>query len=180
MKVDEILRGPPSAYAGIGSRLTPGDVLYLMEQIAAFLACFGHRLRSGCAPGADQAFERGSGGRYELYLPWPEFERRPTSIVQLVRPSAFAYEIAARHHPAWIRLQRGAQALQARNSHQILGADCESPSRFVLCWTPDGATTVTSSRTGGTGQALRIADAYGVPVWNLQRADHRAEWEAVL
>ena len=44
----------------------------------------------------------------------------------------------------------------------------------------DGATTAaeTSSATGGTGQAIRIADANHVPVFNMKRDDPRAEWEA--
>lgn len=38
----------------------------------------------------------------------------------------------------------------------------------------------TTSKTGGTGQAIRIAKAYDVPIFNLQRDDHRAAWEEVI
>lgn len=77
--------------------------------------------------------------------------------------------MAAAHHPAWERLGRGARSLHARNCHQILGRDLNDPAAFVVCWTPDGATTDPGPSTGGTGQALRIAAAHGIPVFNLAR-----------
>jgi len=52
-------RTRPPYYAGIGSRKTPPDILALMEACAYKLARYGWNLRSGGAPGADQAFERG-------------------------------------------------------------------------------------------------------------------------
>lgn len=56
----------------------------------------------------------------------------------------------------------------ARNSQQILGWGCASQeSEFVICWTQDGATKETTQRTGGTGQAIRIAIDLGIPVFNL-------------
>lgn len=51
-----------------------------------------------------------------------------------------------------------------------------TPVGWVLCWTPDGAAEgiETSRATGGTGQAIRLASAHGIPVYNLAREDHRA------
>ena len=175
------LPAKPHAFAGIGSRSSPPDVLALMHRIAAALARLGWALRSGGAPGADSAFEAGAlaaGGRVGLYLPWRGFEGRTEHVV-LHEATARAYELAPRFHPGWDRLGRGARALHARNVHQVLGASCENRASFVACWTPDGATSAaeTSARTGGTGTAVRIASAHGVPVYNLQRADHRAMWE---
>ena len=54
-----------------------------------------------------------------------------------------------------------ARKFHARNCYQVLGKDLQSPSNFVLCWTPGGAVT------GGTGQALRIAIDRGIPVFNM-------------
>lgn len=165
--------GEPGAYAGIGSRSSPADVLDLMGQIATKLGCMGWRLRSGGASGADSAFERRAFGA-DIFLPWPGFNDRRDGALN--SPSPRAFEIAAWFHPGWAHLGRGSQALHARNVHQVLGADCKSPAAFVLCWTPDGAVEKTTSKTGGTGQAIRIANAYGVRVWNLQREEHRREW----
>lgn len=51
----------------------------------------------------------------------------------------------------------------------MLGISLQKPADFVICWTPDGARTAaeTSQETGGTGQAIRVASAYGVKVYNL-------------
>lgn len=173
----------PHAYAGLGARSSPPDILTLMHRIAAALARRGWALRSGGAPGADSAFEAGAlaaGGRVGLYLPWRGFERRTEHVV-LHEATARAWELAPRFHPGWDRLGRGARALHARNVHQVLGGSCDNAASFVVCWTPDGATSAveTSARTGGTGTAVRIADWARVPRWNLQREDHRAMWEQI-
>lgn len=161
------------AYAGIGSRETPSDVLTLMEYAADHLAASGWTLRSGNAPGADQAFGRGHlrtlcNDRIELYLPWKEFEAAALrgwedGIIARTEPQPEAYAIAEQFHPNWAALKRGGRALQARNVHQILGHDVTQPSlsKFVLCWTPG------AKGGGGTGQAIRIATHYGVPVFDL-------------
>ncbi len=39
---------------------------------------------------------------------------------------------------------------------------------------------LTQRKPDGTGQAIRIAKAHGIPVWNLQRPDHRQAWESIL
>ena len=166
------------SYAGIGSRKTPPAVLALMGSVAAELAAQGWVLRTGMAGGADQAFYRGAAanGSVELYLPWARFEasarRSGMREFTLAQPSQAAYTMASRFHPAWGSLSGGVRHLHARNCHQVLGADLASPARFVLCWTPDGSLDGTGRRVGGTGQALRIAHHYGVPVFNLARGDH--------
>ena len=67
--------------------------------------------------------------------------------------------MAAEFHPAWDRCSRGARALHARNCHQVLGWDLKTPSEFILCWTKDG------KASGGTGQAMRIAKAFNIPIY---------------
>jgi hypothetical protein len=168
-------------YAGIGSRETPDDVRHLMHILAVKLRRERWTLRSGGAPGADTAFEAGAteDGGYqwaEIYLPWPGFEDRLTQQVRLVRPTQAAYKVAEQFHPAWERLSEGARALQARNVHQVLGPDVKNPvlSKFVICWTRDG------NGAGGTGQAVRIARAHSIPVYDLQRANVRAKLETWL
>lgn len=167
------------AYAGIGSRDTPNDVLRLMTRIGKWLGAKRVVLRSGGAEGADSAFERGQGtiGPKEIFLPWNGFNGRAMQRGLLGVDERKAYEIAEKHHPAWHRLSDVAKKLTARNAYQILGATCADPSAFVVCWTSDGAIAKTTRKTGGTGQAIRIAHTYGIPVFNLQRADHRDAWE---
>lgn len=170
------------AYTGIGSRSTPVEVLDMIEQLARGLRSRGYTLRSGHATGADQAFERGAGPDAEVYLPWAGFEHTVRCDARYLQPapSPAAVEMAAAHHPAWDRLSRGPRALHARNCHQILGADLASPASFVVCWTPDGATTEPTRETGGTGQALRIAAAHRIPVFNLALPEHHTRIQSFL
>jgi len=168
-------------YAGIGSRATPPDVLELMKRLAHELAAAGWTLRTGGAKGADRAFLDGSTAAacpVEVYLPWPGFGGIPNS--RLDRPTERAFEIAREHHPAWSACSSAAQALHARNSHQVLGETLEDPASFVVCYTPDGSLAGESREAGGTGQALRIASTAGVPVFNLKRPEHRERIEAFL
>ena len=165
-------------YAGIGSRRTPVDVLDLMTRIAKRLDGWGWTLRSGGADGADDAFNNGALQRPEIYLPWRNF--RGIIGARLPQPTAEAMTIAAQHHPNWKNVYKAARSLFARNVHQVLGADCATPSAFVICWTPDGSTGETTSRTGGTGQAIRIAGAHRIPIFNLARQDHREAWEEAI
>ena len=151
-------------YAGIGSRETPLAIVREMENIAMRLALAGWTLRSGAgkrpvkpAPdtdSADLAFERGCdavrGAKVircaTLYQPWLDH--------------------AAQYHPAWDKCSEWAQGAHARNSAILLGDYLNDPARFVVCWTKGGAVT------GGTGQGLRIADAYKIPVFNLFWPEH--------
>ncbi len=176
-------------YAGIGSRDTPPEITRTMAVIARRLAALGWTVRHGGARGADQAFHRGAldaGGDIELYLPWPDYERDRLAelaaaaddpdglILTQDRPSAHAYEIAARFHPRWDRLATPTQALLARDAHQVLGRDLMTPAGMVICWTSDGSLDGSTRTSGGTGQTLRIAAHYDVAVFNLARADHHA------
>jgi len=160
------------AYAGIGSRKTPADVLALMRRIGERLALRGWTLRSGHAEGADQAFEAGclaAGGRHEIFLPWPGFNGAPDAPGYVCpRFGATLMVEAARFHPAWAQCNPGVRKLHARNVCQVLGLDLDAPIAAVICWTPGAAAG------GGTGHAIRIAHAYGIPVFDLGAADRRA------
>lgn len=167
-------------YAGIGARDTPPAVLTVMESIAAKLARDGWTLRTGLSPGADQAFAAGAraaAGRVELYLPWPDFEahvdRGDAARVHVTpSPSEDAHTLAARFHPCWDRLAAPARRLLARDGYQVLGANLATPAQLVICWTPDGSLDGATREAGGTGQTLRIAHHFAVPVLNLARPEH--------
>lgn len=147
-------------YAGIGARKTSKEVLEYFYQIGYFLASRGFILRSGAADGADKYFELGcdkANGKKEIYLPWRHFGESDSNLIV---SNMKAYDIAEKFHPYWRNLSVGARKLQSRNSHQVLGFDLETPSEFVLCWTQDG------KGEGGTGQAIRVAKYYRVPVFD--------------
>lgn len=138
-------------YAGIGARATPGRVCIRMTAIAVRLRARGYVLRSGGAIGADKAFEAGAGQHKQIFIAKDATEE--------------AMAIAARFHPAWDMCSDYAKRLHGRNVFQVLGETMDDPSRFVVCWTADG------KASGGTGTAIRIAEAHGVPVFNLHDPD---------
>ena len=164
-------------YAGIGSRETPDDIQVIMTDYAYAFA-MESVLRTGGADGADKAFEFGArtgGGLVELFLPWPGFNGCLNNEL-LSEPTEAAYEVAEHYHPGWAFLKQGARKLIARNSHQVLGKDLDDPVDTIVCWTPDGSLDGKGKKSGGTGQALRIACDYPeIDVFNLQRPDH-LEW----
>lgn len=149
------------AYAGIGSRDTPKEVLELMFHLGEWLANKGYTLRSGHAQGADISFESGcikACGAKEIYIPWQGFNHSTSNFFRI---SNAAYDIAKKYHPAWDRCSKYAKDLMARNSYQVLGIDLNSPCKFIICYTDKG------KLIGGTAQALRIAMAYNIPIFNF-------------
>lgn len=104
----------------------------------------------------------------EIFVPWDGFEDH---TMREPWPDE-AYTLAMGRYGAkrWKNLSQGIQKLQARNMQQILGAKLDSPSKFVLCWTQDGAESYdkVSLLTGGTGTAIWVASQKGIPVINMQ------------
>jgi hypothetical protein len=178
-------------YAGIGSRETPDDILALMRKIAYKLAKLGMVLRSGGADGADTAFQEGcieADGKMEIYIPWNGFNNYSNGhkgAILVTDPKVIlgAEDKVRRYHPAPKSLTIGGRKLMMRNAYQVLGGNLNKPSAFVLCWTKDradGLTIPTSQATGGTGQAIRIANEYGIFIRNLANPESRKKWEIWL
>lgn len=138
-------------YAGIGSRETPEDILKLMKRIARQLERRGDLLRTGDADGADKAFRSG--------VEKPE-NKEVFSAKHGIREWTFLF--TDHFHPAPKHLSPFARKLMNRNAMQILGRNGCEPVDFVVCWTKDG------KASGGTGQAIRIAGYYNIPVFNLK------------
>jgi hypothetical protein len=163
-------------YAGIGSRETPEDVLSLMRILGKALAV-QYTLRSGAAAGADSAFEQGAlvgGGSTEIYLPRKAFNGHASDRFVV---SKEALALAATLHPVWEVLGRGPQQMHARNCYQILGQGLDDPVEFVIAWTADGCESATTRRrtTGGTATAIVLAEARGIPVYNLRNEKSRVK-----
>lgn len=159
-------------YAGIGSRQTPENILEIMEDIAKDLGFLRFILRSGGAGGADSAFEKGAleaNGKTEIYLPWKNFRSKNGICKEDISEALIIAEL---FHPSWQWLSTPARKLMARNTFQVLSLDETIPnSSFVVCWTPGGGENKTTKDDGGTGQCIRIAKAYNIPVFNLKNED---------
>jgi len=159
--------------AGIGSRETPGDILDEMTRIGEWVRGSGkHYIVSGHAEGADWAFERGAQERCIVFLPWKTFNNhlQSNALISVPPLTQKAKNVTKRYHPAYDKLSHGALGLHCRNGFQILGSELGDiltgkviPKRVnvVVCWTSDG------KASGGTGQAIRIAEGHNIPVLNM-------------
>lgn len=165
-------------YAGVGSRQAPGEILLLMTRVATTLEKKSYWLRSGGATGADTAFSKGCEKKKEIFVPWDGF-----NDIKMQYPiPELAYSISADLHPAWEKLSAGMQAMMARNVMQVMGKTLNEPAQFVVCWTPDGVIRAedTTSKTGGTGHAIRVAGFFGIPVFNLQLPEHHERFRRMV
>ena len=164
-------------YAGIGSRETPESIRPTINNIVQFLHEEGYTMRSGGAPGADEMFETACTGPKEIYLPWYCFQSNysPHCIV-----TDEAIEFSLQFHPNPAVLKLPAQRLMGRNAYQVLGLDLKTKADFLVCWTPNGADSDSDAsvirNSGGTGQAMRIAKAYGIAIFNLQSGEDFKKW----
>ena len=176
-------------YAGIGSRETPDFIEIIMGDIASHLSRAGWTLRSGGAEGADRAFEAGvdreaqesqKDPRKEIYLPWKGFNHSNSHL----NPQEFPFtdqevSFTARLHPAWRKCSPAARKMHTRNTRIMLGIEPLHgtnviPVKFVICWTHNGQVK------GGTGQALRLAAALDIPVFNFGLARTPAQMEILV
>jgi hypothetical protein len=159
-------------YAGIGSRQTPESILGAFKLLGERLGEMGCVLRSGRAPGADSSFEEGAikaHANSEIFVPWKGFpkgsalSRRPAILFDFIESEQKQRALTSvnTYHPAPERLSPGALKLMARNYCQMFGPTASSdPSSFVVCYTSNG------KASGGTGQAIRMAQSANIPVFN--------------
>lgn len=163
-------------FAGIGARETPKHILLEMIAIGKWIHFGGiHWIRSGHAPGADQAFEEGAQERCVAYVPWSGFEKTFQSKAILRNPlfTLKLEELARKYHPTYDRLSLGAKKLMMRNGCQVLGEELNSPVKAVICWTKDG------KDVGGTSQAIRIARAHDIPILNMALAEYNSAQKVI-
>lgn len=145
-------------YAGIGSRETPEEILSEFTSFADWLSQRSDFIcATGGALGADTAFINGA-EKVHNWLPFTGYNGY-RSLMPDVNIESLA--MAKKYHPNWKACGGGAMMMHARNCNIVLGKDLNKPVKFILCWTKNGEVT------GGTGQALRIAEDFNIPVINL-------------
>ncbi len=168
-------------YTGIGSRKATEDNLRDAHTFAIAMASIGNVLRSGKAGGMDAAFQRGvqdycntsdvintyedAFPLAEIYVPWNGFGSDVCHNLwdNMQGNNQLAMEIAKSVHPAWERCSQGVRKLHTRNVCQILGANLDKPSDFVIFAAPEYRGQV----QGGTATAVRLAKEHNVPCFNL-------------
>lgn len=161
---------------GIGSRRTPDHECKLFEEIGVEARERGWFVRSGHADGADYAFELGAKENCIVYLPWATFNKEKP-LLGRGRSSPLRDEvlkIVYKHEPYAKDLSDGVKLIKSRNVYQILGEDLKSPSDIVICWTEEGIVE------GGTGLAIKIAQANNIPVVNVGSFDTARSLEKIM
>lgn len=169
-KLEHLNNKFPLIVTGVGSRNISDEGAFRVKEIASLLNEQGAVLRSGGAEGADTIFEE-SFERKEIFLPWKNFNNNCSLYTA---PRKEAYEIVSKIHPKYFALSLGAKKLHARNVHQVLGFDLNSPSDLCVCWTKDSVSSLDeiSVKTGGTATAIRLALINNIPVFNLKNDLH--------
>lgn len=159
--------------AGVGSRSTPLDVLKDMRFIGEKIRDAGGWIRSGGAMGADRAFEEGARSRCIVYLPWPQ-NGEAARFHRMTEAKCFLFDDADQeakdrarrsvylYHPAPEALKFAGRRLHSRNYFQVMGTN-EQRVDAVVCWTR----IIGDKPQGGTAQAIRIARAHDIPVYNM-------------
>ena len=165
----------------VGSRQTPSAIITQATKILFDYLRRGYVIRSGNATGLDSIVTTYcSEKEREIYLPYEDFNYKQfgKSMNNAFIPNREhwsnyqqAVEMVYQYHPLHNRVPEEHMKYLARDIYQVLGVDLKTPSEKVVCWTPDGAETAAecTRQTGGTGMAIRIANAFGIPVVNLNK-----------
>ena len=156
----------PVHYTGLASNDTPTAIRAIMTELAMELESSGIILRSAAHPEMHSAFLRGveAVGKKEVYVTWShgrhsQHRIHPSQIDSATK--ALSLSIIQRFLPHMTVSQITQHDFISMAPYLILGRDLNTPSRFVICWTPDGL------GQHGVGPALRIARYYGIPVFDL-------------
>lgn len=153
-------------YSGIGSRKLPKTKYRECFRLAKHLEEREYTLRSGNATGTDQAFAYGVRENAQIWLPTEDFNkdfkimRKNHKYLVIDNSDTEAFDSVYSYHPNVKALNHMSFRMMARNYRQVVGRD-EPDSQFVICWTEGGA------EVGGTAQAMRIAKARHIPIFNL-------------
>lgn len=110
----------------------------------------------------------------KIYLPWHGFNNRFDEGLYVfgdfdTKLQQKALELARNHYnygpDRFDKLPDSYKKLHGRNAFQCAGLDLNTPSKFLICWTPDGEII------GGTATSINISLVYGIPVFNLSKEE---------
>ena len=172
-------------YAGVGSRRVRPDnekepelrpVYEYMKLVARELEKKGYILQSGGAEGSDSAFASGVEDPRNLRVVTPRPENCKGKVPYKSTPEGLSSVDLYHPRPSSLPSLSMPRRLMERNYYQVMGNPSAGMGKvdFVICWAPvkpDGTDQYYGKddkrNTGGTGQAIRIAQANRIPVYNL-------------
>jgi hypothetical protein len=156
-------------YAATGNKDMPESFKPMIQRIGRNLQEAGLILRTGGMEGLEDVIEK-SATKLEVHLPFKDFDGKQSKFTYT---SDFVKGIAKMFHTSFDTLKPVVQTFLAKNVRLVLGKDGKSPALFLLVWTEDGAETTAEKtfKTGNSGNAIEIANAIKIPVFNLARPD---------
>lgn len=174
-------------FTGVGHRKgVPDPIRNMATNITSWLCARGVKLRTGDATGMDEIFRTAAPkDMCQFFAPHGRYNKHPDAT--MISPSSTlpcyysqARDITANTHPAYHHIGDFERELHIRNAFEVLGTELNQPSNFLLCWTKDGAEAKTTRETGGTGQAIRLALHYNIPVFNFQAPNFESRFRTFI
>jgi len=126
----------------------------------------------------DAVYEKMLGGdlsKVEMYLPWKKFNTDFTP--KMAKPNDEAFHYAAYYHKGYAKLPGVVRTFLARDMHLLLGEGCNNPSKFLLCYSDDGAECIKDikfEKTGKLSYCISVCDLLDIPVFNLGNDNAKA------
>ncbi|MFK4132118.1 hypothetical protein ACI2KR_07445 [Pseudomonas luteola] len=192
-----------SPYTGVGFEDVKEREGKLIYDIAFQLAASGYTLRAGGYSGCSKFFEEGANKAFksphckgrslsfsenlqslpikEVFLPYRGFQNHDDdSFYDYPEEIKIRVQKFLNSKPLSELIEQGENPFVLKDIisriHQLLGRSLslKSKSRFLLCWTPDGAhsTETVSSETGNTSKSIILAEHFGIKVFNLGNSEH--------
>ena len=106
----------------------------------------------------------------ELILPWKDFKViEETFDSKNYFSSPESMDLAKKVYPTWEKQKEYMLKIYSKNIRMIAGQNIRSPSRFVLCWSPDGIETsaARTNNSDGIEFYLKVSEVYKLKAYNL-------------
>jgi hypothetical protein len=195
-------------FTGIGAEHAPKHITDVLTEIGYLLAVTGRTLRSGGSKGCSMAFEAGANNAFkkslceqrpltpkvssayhpvkEIFLPYRGFENHADDayfeydnalkarIIGFIKSGVLCEHFDEIQNPFLIKDY-------VARVFQLLGKTLNKPSKFMICWSPDGARTheESSPKIGQTYVSICLAEILKIQTFNMENKsdfDKIVEW----
>lgn len=156
-------------YIMTSGRDVPKHIVEQMVELSRSIKESGYVLRIGGLEGGDNVLGELDKDA-ELYLPWKNFSDK---VSKLYFSTEECLALASKFNAKFNEINNSMRSFLGMYTRMVLGKDLKSRVNFIICWTPDGAEDSSSitTKTGLIAQAIGIASAMKIPVFNLNNAD---------
>lgn len=157
-------------FAVTSNRDVPDSIKNRAIELTRTLVNKGHTARVGVLDGLEAMVNSAVTQNTECHIPFRGFAQSESKF-NFSTPECLA--IARHFATGFDQLKPAIQSFMGKNVRLILGNKNQSLIQFLVCYTEDGAesTKEVTSRTGICGHAIKVADYYNIPVFNLKHPD---------